>query len=134
MSDPRTGSLTLRPAAAAALLIGALLLLASWDGLYDTLDLPQPLPALAAQLGGAALIGLAYLLWRSASRPELAGVAAGSGAIAQGGGALVIAGWLIFRDRDQLGIDTLGVVVLIVTAVVLAILALAQLRLALASR
>jgi hypothetical protein len=63
MSDPRTGSLTLRPAAAAALLIGALLLLASWDGLYDTLDLPQPLPALAAQVGGAALIGLAYLLW-----------------------------------------------------------------------
>ena len=130
----RTGSWTLRLAAAAALLIGALLLLASWDGLYDTLDLPQPLPALAAQLGGAALIGHAYLLWRAASRPELAGVAARSGAIAQGGGALVIAGWLIFRDREQLGIDTLGIVVLIVTAVVLALLALAQLRLALASR
>jgi hypothetical protein len=27
----------------------------------------------------------------------------------------VIAGWLIFRDREDLGIDTLGVVVLIVT-------------------
>jgi hypothetical protein len=134
MSARRTGSWTLRLAAAAALLIGALLLLASWDGLYDTLDLPQPLPALTAQVGGAALIGLAYLLWRSASRPELVGVAAGSGAIAQGGGALVIAGWLIFRDREQLGIDTLGIVVLIITAVALALLALAQLRLALTTR
>jgi hypothetical protein len=81
-----------------ALLIGALLLLASWVGLYDTLDRPQPLPALAAQVG-AALIGLAYLLWRAASRPEPVGVVAGSGAIPHGGGGLVIAAWLIFRDR-----------------------------------
>jgi hypothetical protein len=134
MSAPRTGSWTLRLAAAAALLIGALLLLASWDGLYDTLDLPQPLPALTAQVGGTALVGLAYLLWRSASRPELVGVAAATGAIAQGGGALVIAAWLIFRDLEQLGIDTLGTVVLIVTATVLALLALAQIRFALTSR
>jgi hypothetical protein len=134
MSVPRTGSWTLRLAAAAALLIGALLLLASWDGLYDTLDLPQPLPALTAQVGGAALFGLAYLLWRSASRTELVGVAAATGAIAQGGGALVIAAWLIFRDQEQLGIDTLGTVVLIVTAPVLSLLALAQIRFALTSR
>jgi hypothetical protein len=134
MSVPRSGSWTLRLAAAAALLIGALLLLASWDGLYDALDLPQPLPALTAQVGGAALLGLAYLLWSSSTRPELGVVAAGAGAIAQGGGALVIAAWLIFRDQEQLGIDTLGTVVLIVAAAVLALLALAQIRFALTSR
>ena len=134
MTDPRRGALTLRLAAAAALLIGVLLLLATWDGLYDTLDLPKPDPALTAQLGGAALVGLAYLLWMAAARPELIGAVAGAGAIAQGGGAVVIAAWLIFRDTDQLGIDTLGMVILIVTAVVLALLALAQARLALGSR
>jgi hypothetical protein len=133
MSDPHTGS-TLRLAAAAALLIGVLFLLASWDGLYNTLDLPQPLPALAAQVGGAALIGLAYALWMSATRPELAGVVAGAGAIAHGGGALVIAAWLIFRGEDDLGIDTLGTVILIVAAIVLALVAVALVRLALGSR
>jgi hypothetical protein len=134
MSDPRTGSSILRLAAAVALLIGVLLLVANWDGLYDALDLPQPIPALAAQVGGAALLALAYLLWTSARRPELAGVAAGTGAIAQGAGALVIAAWLIFRDDEDLGIDTLGTVILIVTAIVLALLAVAQIRLVLASR
>ncbi len=134
MSDPRTGSSILRLASAVALLIGVLLLVASWDGLYEALDLPQPIPALTAQVGGAALLGLAYLLWTSATRPELAGVAAGAGAIAQGAGALVIAAWLIFRDDEDLGIDTLGTVILIVTAIVLALLAVAQIRLALASR
>jgi hypothetical protein len=134
MSDPRTGSSTLRLAAATALLIGVLFLLATWDGLYDALDLPQPLPALAAQVGGAALIGLAYVLWMSAGRPELVAAAAGAGAIAHGGGALVIAAWLIFRGDEDLGIDTLGTVILIVAAVVLALLALAQVRLAVGSR
>jgi hypothetical protein len=134
MSDPRAGSSTLRLAVVMALLIGVLLLLASWDGLYDALSLSQPIPALTAQVGGTALIGLAYLLWAAATRPELAGVAAGAGAIAHGVGAAVIAAWLIFRDQADLGIDTLGPVLLIVTAVLLALLALAQIRLAMASR
>jgi hypothetical protein len=134
MSDPRTGSSTLRLAAAVALLIGVLLLIATWDGLYDALALPQPIPALAGQFGGAALVALAYLLWTAAARPELVGVAAATGAIAEGLGALVIALWLVFRGEEDLGIDTLGTVILIVTAIVLALLAVAQVRLALASR
>jgi hypothetical protein len=135
VSDSREGTQILGAAAAAALLVGGLLLLASWDGLYRTLDLPQPAPSLAAQLGGAAFVALAYLLARAATRPELAGVAAGAGTIAHGGAALVIAGWLIFRDTElELYTDTLGTVILIVTAAVLALLALAQARLALTSR
>jgi hypothetical protein len=125
----------LRVASAAALLIGALLLLASWDGLYDTLDLPQPVPALAAQIGGAALIGLAYAQWSAAARPELGGVIAGAGALADGIAAVVIAGWLIFRDPEEdLLIDTLGTVLLIATAVVLGLLALGQARVAVSAR
>jgi hypothetical protein len=45
----------------------------------------------------------------------------------------VIAAWLMFRDREDLGIDTLGMVLLIVTSAALALLALAQIRVALAS-
>jgi hypothetical protein len=135
MNDPSTAVPILRGAALVSLLLGIVLLLDSWDGLYNTLDLPQSLPALTTQLGGAALLGLGYLLWAAAPRPEVAPVAAVTGLIAQGGGALVIAGWLIFRDpSDDLGIDTPGTVILIVAAVILALLAIALARVALANR
>lgn len=124
----------LRAAAAAAALIGLLLAAASWDGLYDTLDLPQPLPALLAQVGGAGWLGLAWLLWSASTRLELASPAAAAGAIAQGAAAAAAVAWLIFRDPElELGIDTLGTVLLISAAVVLGLLALAQARIVLAS-
>jgi hypothetical protein len=112
----------MRAAAAATLTIAVVLLLGTWDGLYGTLDLPQALPALTAQLGGAAMLALAYLLWAgSAGTPESMRLASLTGAIACGAGALVIALWLILRDPgDDLHIGTLGTVILVVTAVVLA--------------
>jgi hypothetical protein len=133
-ASPNPASI-LRAAAAAALLVGALLVLGSWDGLYDALDLPQSLPALSAQMGGAALVALAYLLWAAATRPELVTVAALTGAIAEGGAGLVIAAWLIFRNSEDLGgIDTLGTALLIGAAVVLTLLALANAWVAFGSR
>ena len=126
MNERKSAPWLLRTAAVATLVLGAFLLLGSWDGLYDALDLPQGLPALSSQLGGIALVALAYLLWAAASRPELVGPAAITGVIADGGAAAVIAGWLIFRDpRDDLGIDTLGTWILCVTLVVLAASAVA---------
>jgi hypothetical protein len=127
-----SASQALRAAALAALLLGILLLLGSWDGLYSALDLPQALPALFPQLGGAAFVALAYLLWAAGSRPELAPAAAGAGLIVEGGSAVIIAAWLIFRDpSEDLGIDTLGTTLLVVAAAVLAVLALALARIAL---
>jgi TRAP-type C4-dicarboxylate transport system permease small subunit len=41
--------------------IAVILFLGTWDGLYGALDLPQALPALTAQLGGAGMLPLAYL-------------------------------------------------------------------------
>ena len=115
----------MRATAAATLVIGVILLLGTWDGLYGALDLPQALPALTAQLGGAAMLALAYLLWASsAGTPESMRLASITGAIACGAGALVVALWLIVRDPDaDLHIGTRGTVILIVTAVVLAGLA-----------
>jgi hypothetical protein len=115
----------MRAAAAATLAIAVVLLLGTWDGLYGALDLPQALPALTAQLGGAAMLALAYLLWAgSGATPESMRLASFTGAIACGAGALVIALWLIVRDPgDDLHVGTLGTVILIATAVVLAGLA-----------
>ena len=115
----------MRATAAATLVIGVILLLGTWDGLYGALDLPQALPALTAQLGGAAMLALAYLLWAgSAGTPESMRLASITGAIACGAGALVVALWLIVRDPDaDLHIGTRGTVILIVTSVVLALLA-----------
>jgi hypothetical protein len=115
----------MRATAAATLAIAVVLLLGTWDGLYGALDLPQALPALTTQLGGAAMLGLAYLLWAgSAGTPESMRLASVTGAVACGAGALVIALWLIVRDPGpDLHIGTLGTVILIVTAVVLAGLA-----------
>jgi hypothetical protein len=134
LTDSSDGTAVLRIAAAASLTVAAFLVLASWDGLYDALDLPQPFPALAAQLGGLALAALAYVQWAGASRPEAQGIAATAGALAQGGGAVLLAAWLIFRDREDLGVDTLGWTILLATAVVTGVLALAQARLARAAR
>lgn len=125
----------MRAAAIVALVVGALLLLGSWDGLYDALDLPQGLPALTAQMGGASMVALAYLLWAASAAPPLQRVAAVTGVIAEGGAALLIAAWLIFRDPTaDLRIDTLGTVILIVVAAILALLALGLARVALAAR
>lgn len=125
----------MRVAALATLIAGAALALASWDGLYDALDLPQPLPALLAQIGGVALIGLAWIAWSAARRPELIGTAAVAGLIGHGGGALAIAGWLAFRDPElELGIGDLGTALLAVTGAVFGLLAVTQLAIALHSR
>ena len=117
----------LRTASIAALAVGVLLALGSWDGLYEELELPQSLPAMGSQIGGVALVAIAVLLWSAASRPELTALAALTGALAEGGAAAVIAGWLLFRDRiDMPGLGDLGEVLLIGVAVVLAVLAAAQ--------
>jgi hypothetical protein len=124
----------LRGAALMTLTVGVVLLLGSWDGLYDRLDLPQGLPALSTQIGGAGMTGLAVLLWTAAAKPEVAATAALSGSIALGGGALVIAAWLIFQDPEaDLGIDTLGTVILSAVALLFALGAIVLGRLALGS-
>jgi hypothetical protein len=119
---------TFRAASVVSALLGALLLFSSWDGLYDTLELPQPAPALAAQIGSMAVFGLAYLLWSAASDPVLARPGAVGGILLYLGSAILIASWLIFRDQEDLGIDDGGVVVLIIAAVAFAAIGAALVR------
>jgi len=77
--------------------IGVLLILASWNGAYRVLDLPRVNPALFAQVGGAAFIGFAWLLWITPSVPELAREVAAGAAVANAIAGLIVLGWLIGR-------------------------------------
>jgi hypothetical protein len=112
-----------RTAAVVSAGLAALLLLSSWDGLYESLDLPQAAPALPTQIGGVSLVAVAFMLWSAAGTPELRRPVAIAGVIVNGGGAILIASWLIFRDQVDLGIGDQGNVELIVAAAVLALLA-----------
>jgi hypothetical protein len=97
--------------------MGVVLLAGTWDGLYDALDLPQGRPAIFVQIGGALLLGVAYLLWLGTRTVALMLPLARAGAIMNGLSAGVIVAWLI---HGELHIGTLGDVLLIVAAVALA--------------
>ena len=114
------GAPTLRVTSVITALLGLLLFLGTWDGLYERLSLPQGLPALAPQIGGIALFALAYLLWYAASSLELRRPAALAGSLFYLGTAALLALWLIFRDKPDLGVDDTGWAILIVSAVVFA--------------
>lgn len=121
-------SLAFRAAALAAGVLAFFLLSSSWDGLYDKLDLPQARPALAAQIGGASLLAVALVLWSAPQGAESRRPIVAAGVIVDGGAAVIIAVWLVFRDQADLGIGDTGNVILIVVAVVLAAIAAALAR------
>lgn len=114
------GAKTLRVTSVVTGLLGVLLLLGTWDGLYERLDLPQALPALGPQIGGIALLALAYLLWYGSSTLELRRPVAVAGSLFYLGSAAVIASWLIFRDKVDLEVGDTGWIILIVSAVAFA--------------
>jgi hypothetical protein len=100
---------------------GVLLLAGTWDGLWDALDLPQAQPALFAQVGGAALLGLGYLVWRAADEPPLRPFVALAAAGADGLAAAIVLIWLVTGELPD-DVDTLGTILLIALLVVLAAL------------
>ena len=107
---------------------GLLLLAGTWDGLWDALDLPQGQPALFVQVGGATLVGSAYLLWQAADQAPLRGPVALAAAGADGLAALVVLVWLVTGLPDD--VDTLGTVLLIALVVVLGAFAALKARVA----
>jgi hypothetical protein len=123
-----SGDATFRVAAVVSAGLGLLFLSGTWDGLYDALDIPQAQPALGPQIGGIALLGLAYLLWSAPGSAELRRPVAIAGVLLYLGTVALIAFWLIFRDQGDLGIGDAGEVVLIVAAVLFALLGVALAR------
>jgi len=123
-----TGSQILRVGSVVTALLGILLVLGTWDGLYEKLDLPHAVPALAAQIGGVGLLALALVQWLASSSYALQQPVALAGASFYLGSALVIAAWLIFKDKIDLGIGDTGWAILIVAALVFALLGAALAR------
>jgi apolipoprotein N-acyltransferase len=101
---------------------GLLLLTGTWEGLWDALDLPQGKPALFVQVGGAALVALAYLLWRAADEPPLRASVARGAAGADGLAALVVLVWLVTGELPD-DVDALGTILLIALVLVLGVFA-----------
>jgi FtsH-binding integral membrane protein len=129
-----TAGATLRVSAVASALLGALLILGTWDGLYERLDLPQALPALGPQIAGIGLLALASLQWSAGGNDALSSPVALASAFFYLGSAAVIAAWLIFRDKADLEIGDTGWVILIVTAVTFAVIGVSLAQTARASR
>ena len=103
--------------------LGALLLLAPWNALYESLDLPQADPALYAQVAGGLLVAFGYLLWIAPRETHLTRGVAAAAALANAAGTVVLAAWLLLGD---LGLGALGVTLLAALAVALAAFAAAE--------
>jgi hypothetical protein len=115
--------LVLRSDSVAYVAVGLLLLAAPWDGLWGALDLPQARPEVWTQLAGGALLALAYLFWVAPRDESVTRAAAATGCLANGFGAVILAGWLLAGDLDA---GALGKTLLWLTALVAAAYAVAE--------
>jgi hypothetical protein len=108
--------LVMRADAAFDLLLGLLLLVATWNGLYDLLRLPIAQPEIFTQAAGAILIGFAYILSQAPDEPALLRPIATGAAIANGLGAFVILVWVV---TGKLGIGSAGTVLFVIVLLIL---------------
>jgi len=102
--------------------MGLLLLMASWDALYEALGLPLATPPMYAQVAGGLLCGYAYLLWTGAEAPGVRRLA-GTTAVVNVAGIVVLGIWLV---SGELGAETLGEVILWAAVIALAAFAIAE--------
>jgi hypothetical protein len=96
------------------------LLVGTWDRLYDALELPSAHEPFYAQVGGAFVVGMAYLLWHEQSVARAAGIAH---ALAAG----VAVAWLLNTGS---GVGSHSGKALMLLATVFAFLALLDFRIA----
>jgi len=114
--------------AAVAVVLGVVLLAATWTGLYTHLSKFRPVPWIYPQLAGAAFLGLAWMLRTAAND-------AGARQTVTQGAAVVnlvvfacISVWLFSSDRGIPAAGSVGSWAFDVTAVVLAVLGVLEAR------
>ncbi len=103
------------------------LLVGTWDRLYDALDLPSAHEPFYAQVGGAFVVGMAYLLWHAHGHPALEQSVARAAGIAHALAAGVAVAWLM--DTGS-GVGSHSGKALILLATIFASLALLDFRIA----
>jgi hypothetical protein len=85
---------TLRSDSLLLFLVSMLLLASTWTALYDALGLPLPEPELYAQLAGAVMLAVAYLLWIAPRDVRLTQAVAASAALGNALSAAILLVWL----------------------------------------
>jgi apolipoprotein N-acyltransferase len=103
------------------------LLVGTWDRLYDALDLPSAHEPFYGQVGGAFVVGMAYLLWHAHGHPALEQGVARAAGIAHALAAGVAIAWLLDTGSD---VGSHSGKALILLAAVFAFLALLDFRIA----
>ena len=111
----------LRAEAAFDALLGVVLFLATWDGLYSALGLPTAGPAVYTQVSGALLVALAYVLWLAADDVRFTRRIAGATAVVHALSAVLVVGWRLVTDLDVglRGTTILGVLAAVLTGLAL---------------
>lgn len=120
--------LVLRIDAVLGVVFGAVMLAATWEGLYDALEIPQPRPWVYAQIGGAALIGLSWIAWHAAKDPAQTRLVAQGAAIVDIGAFVIIAVWVFSDDVGIPSSGSLGSWIFDITAVALVVLGILSAR------
>jgi cytochrome bd-type quinol oxidase subunit 2 len=111
-----------------SLVFGVLMLAATWEDLYSELDIPVPRPWVYAQLLGAVLVGLAFIVWKAAGDEDQRRLVARGLAVMDAIGFVVIAVWVFSDDPGVPSSGSLGSWIFDVTAAGLAILAVLEAR------
>ncbi|HEX5939661.1 MAG TPA: hypothetical protein VFZ12_04830 [Dehalococcoidia bacterium] len=120
------GRLVLRADAIFDAVLGCILLAATWDDLYEALDLPHAEPEVFTQMAGGLLIAYSYLLWIAPTNRFLAIQMALLTGIVNVVAVVLLAVWL---SSGELNIGDFGSILLNVISAVLAVLAALELGL-----
>jgi hypothetical protein len=111
-----------------ALVLGVVLLAATWTALFEHLSKFRPVPWIYAQLAGAAFVGLAWMLWSASKDPGAQRTLTQGSAIVNLVAFACVAVWLFSNDRGIPSSGSVGSWVFDVTAVILAVLGVLEAR------
>ncbi len=114
--------------AVVALVVGVVLLAATWSSLFEHLSKFRPVPWIYAQIGGAAFVGLAWMLWRATKDAGARRTVTQGAAIVNLVTFVCISVWLFSNDRGIPSSGSLGSWAFDVTAVVLAVVGVLEAR------
>jgi glucan phosphoethanolaminetransferase (alkaline phosphatase superfamily) len=114
--------------AVVALVVGVVLLAATWSSLFEHLSKFRPVPWIYAQIAGAAFVGLAWMLWTAARQPAMRTPVAQGAAIVNLVSFVCISVWVFSNDRGIPSSGSLGSWAFDVTAVLLATLGVLEAR------
>jgi hypothetical protein len=118
----------LRVNAVVALIVGIVLLAAPWSEPYEQLNDFRPVPWVYAQIAGAALLGIAWMLWRAGRDDAVGRVVAQGAAIVNLVAFISIAIWLFSDDDGIPGSGTFGSWTFDAVAVILLVLGILEAR------